>query len=274
MLGLIDHREDAFLFGDHRLHRVALRGLRGDALRAARSRARRPCRRPAQSAPAGHRPHRPGSARRPARRGPRGCTRSCRSARRRARAAPPAYRALARAVFPRRARRGVRGAVNLQPARIGAPLRCELSPRDRFRLFRTRRFLRGRELLRARLPVNNKVARAPSPAADWSAATTPALQRLVMPAISPIPERSSTTHSAPISAHSSCTHDSLVDDAGRAGLVIQRFRVDRHQRAVRAGLAIGHQDVGVQVRVPAPRRFMLVGDPHQTRQALQILVCR
>lgn len=53
--------------------------------------------------------------------------------------------------------------------------------------------------------------------------------------------------------------------------MIQRFGVDRDQRAVGAGLPIGYQDVGVQVRVPAPRRLMLVGDPHKAGQAMQIL---
>ena len=42
--------------------------------------------------------------------------------------------------------------------------------------------------------------------------------------------------------------------------------------AVGAGLAVGHDHVGVQVRVAAPRRFVLVGDRHQARQPLQVLV--
>ncbi len=65
-------------------------------------------------------------------------------------------------------------------------------------------------------------------------------------------------------------HHRLIDHAGGLGFVVQRFGVDRHQRAVSAGLPVGHDDVGVQVRIPAPRRFVLVGDPHQARQPLQI----
>ena len=54
--------------------------------------------------------------------------------------------------------------------------------------------------------------------------------------------------------------------------MVQRLRVEGHQLPVSAGLAIGHDDMGVQVRVAAPRGFMLVGDAHQARQALQVFV--
>ena len=64
----------------------------------------------------------------------------------------------------------------------------------------------------------------------------------------------------------------LVDDAGRLGLVVQALGVDADQMAVGAGLAVGHDDVGVQVRVSASRRFVLVGDRHQAGQSLQVLV--
>ena len=66
----------------------------------------------------------------------------------------------------------------------------------------------------------------------------------------------------------------LVDDAGGFGFVIQGFGVDGDQLAVCSGLAVGHDDVGVQVRVAAPRGFVLVGDRHQPGQSLQVLVVR
>ena len=59
---------------------------------------------------------------------------------------------------------------------------------------------------------------------------------------------------------------------GGAGFVIQRRAVDRHDLPVGAGLAVGHDDVGVQVRVPAPRGLVLVGDGHQTRQPHQVFL--
>ena len=52
----------------------------------------------------------------------------------------------------------------------------------------------------------------------------------------------------------------LIDHPGRAGLVIQRRAIDRHHLPVGAGLAVGHDDMGVQVRIPAPRGLVLVGD--------------
>ena len=66
----------------------------------------------------------------------------------------------------------------------------------------------------------------------------------------------------------------LVDDAGGLGLVIQALGVQADQLAVCSGLAVGHDHVGVQVRVTAPRRFVLVGDRHQAGQTLQVLVAR
>ena len=64
----------------------------------------------------------------------------------------------------------------------------------------------------------------------------------------------------------------LVDHPGGFGFVIQRRAVDRHQLPVGAGLPVGHDDVGVQVRIPAPRRFVLIGDRHQSRQPHQVLL--
>ena len=68
------------------------------------------------------------------------------------------------------------------------------------------------------------------------------------------------------------TQNGLVDDAGRLGFVIQRLGVDRHQLPISAGLAVGHDEVGVQVRITAARGFVLVGDRHQPRQPLQVLL--
>ena len=66
----------------------------------------------------------------------------------------------------------------------------------------------------------------------------------------------------------------LVDDAGGLGLVIQALGVQADQLAICSGLAVGHDDVGVQVWVAASRRFVLVGDGHQAGQTLQVLVPR
>ncbi len=43
----------------------------------------------------------------------------------------------------------------------------------------------------------------------------------------------------------------LIDDPGGAGFVIQRRAINRDELAVVAGLAVGHDHVGVQVRIPA-----------------------
>src|SRR6185312_9044117 len=64
----------------------------------------------------------------------------------------------------------------------------------------------------------------------------------------------------------------LVDDAGGLGLVVQALGVEADELAVCSGLAVGHDDVGVQVRVSAARGFVLVGDRDQAGQALQVAV--
>ena len=63
----------------------------------------------------------------------------------------------------------------------------------------------------------------------------------------------------------------LVNHAGSLSFVIQRLGIQRHQDPVGAGLAVGHDHVGVQVRVPAARGLVLIRDRHQPRQPLQIL---
>lgn len=63
----------------------------------------------------------------------------------------------------------------------------------------------------------------------------------------------------------------LVDDPGGPGFMPQRVTVDGHQHPVGTGLLVGHQHMGVQVRIPGPRRLVLVGRRDQTRQPLQIL---
>lgn len=54
--------------------------------------------------------------------------------------------------------------------------------------------------------------------------------------------------------------------------MIQRRPIQRHQLAIGAGLAVGDDDVGVQVRITRAGGLMLVGDRHQTGQAHQILL--
>lgn len=46
----------------------------------------------------------------------------------------------------------------------------------------------------------------------------------------------------------------LVDDPGGPGFMPQRVTVDGHQHPVGTGLLVGHQHMGVQVRIPGPRR--------------------
>jgi len=67
-------------------------------------------------------------------------------------------------------------------------------------------------------------------------------------------------------------HHGLIDHPSGLGFVMQRLGVNRYQRPVGPGLPVGHDDVGVQVRIPAPRGLVLVGAPHQPRQPLQILL--
>ena len=62
----------------------------------------------------------------------------------------------------------------------------------------------------------------------------------------------------------------LIDDPGRLGFVIQRRAVDRYQLAVGAGLAVGNDDVRVQMRVAASTGLVLVGDGHQSGQAHEV----
>ena len=64
----------------------------------------------------------------------------------------------------------------------------------------------------------------------------------------------------------------LVDDPGGFGFVIQRLGVDRHQPPISSDLAIRHDDVRVQVRVPAAARLVLVGDRDQPGQPLEVFV--
>ena len=73
-----------------------------------------------------------------------------------------------------------------------------------------------------------------------------------MPATSAIPVAGSTgTHSDPEGLVQFAAQRGLIDHPGGFGFVIQRRAVDRHQRAVGAGLPIRHDHVGVQVRIPA-----------------------
>jgi hypothetical protein len=66
------------------------------------------------------------------------------------------------------------------------------------------------------------------------------------------------------------TQGGLIDHPRRAGLVIQRRAVNRHQLPVGAGLPIRDDDMGMQMRIPAPRRFVLIGDRRQSGQAHEV----
>jgi hypothetical protein len=64
----------------------------------------------------------------------------------------------------------------------------------------------------------------------------------------------------------------LVNHPGRFGFVIQRRAIKRHQLPVAAGLAVGHQHMGVQVRIPRAAGFVLVGHGDQTGQPHKVLL--
>ena len=175
----------------------------------------------------------------------------------------PAARGPTRCAVPRgaHARFGVRGAVQSQTARIGAPLLFQFGPRHRFRLGRAGGLLRGSQLLRGRRTVDDDevVARpfpqprgAPRPRPDALLGDTGDLGH---PGV--LVDRNPLEAALGVQL---VPQHGLIDDTGGLGFVVQRLGVDRHQRAVGAGLAVGHDHVGVQVRIPAPRRLVLIGD--------------
>ena len=179
----------------------------------------------------------------------------------------------ARRAAPRGARVKVRGAVKFQTARIRAPLGGEFGPRGGFRLGRAGGFLRGRELLGGRLTVDDdQVVGCPFP--QPGGALRPRLEAFFGDA-GDLGHPGMPIDDCPFGADGGMqlmAHHRLIDHPGGFGFVVQRLGVNRHQRAVGAGLPVGHDDMGVQVRIPAPRRLVLIGDPHQPRQPLQILI--
>lgn len=54
--------------------------------------------------------------------------------------------------------------------------------------------------------------------------------------------------------------------------MIQRRAIDRHQSTVAAGLAVGHDDVSVQVRITRPGGLVLVGDRHQAGESNEVFL--
>jgi hypothetical protein len=64
----------------------------------------------------------------------------------------------------------------------------------------------------------------------------------------------------------------LIDHPRGSGFVIQRRPIDRHYHTVGANLAIGHDHMGVQVRVAAPGRLVLIGDRHQSGQPHKVFL--
>ncbi len=93
-----------------------------------------------------------------------------------------------------------------------------------------------------------------------------------MPAISAIPVRASTRpplHSD--QAVQFVPQRGLINDPPRrARFVKQTGAVNGHQPAISAGLPIGNQHVGVQVRIARPRGLVLIGRGYQTRQLLEV----
>lgn len=66
----------------------------------------------------------------------------------------------------------------------------------------------------------------------------------------------------------------LIDDPGGLRLVIETRPVQRHQPPIRTRLPVGNQHVGVQMRVPGPRGFVLKTGRHDPRKPHQILLTR
>lgn len=64
----------------------------------------------------------------------------------------------------------------------------------------------------------------------------------------------------------------LIDHPSSLRFVKQRRTVDGDQHAVGAGLPVGDDDVGVQMRIPAPRRLVLIRHRHQTREVDKVLL--
>ena len=180
----------------------------------------------------------------------------------------------ARCCAPRRARRVEGCAVQVQAARIGAPLRHAAAPRRVLRVWRG-------GWPSARPPAAPRVNGPSTSVRLWAAHSRSWVERrdhAVMvsrstPASSAIPVAGSTgSHSKPEGVVQFAAQGGLIDHPGRPGFVIQRGPVDGHHRAVGAGLAVGDDDVGVQVRVPAPRGLVLIGDRHQPGQPHQVLL--
>jgi hypothetical protein len=154
---------------------------------------------------------------------------------------------------PRAPRFKVRYAVELQTARIGAPLFFEFGPRQRLGFDRARGLLRGRQLRGGRFPVddNQVVAR---PFAQPGRALRPRLDARLGDA-GDLSHPGMLIDGRPLESTLGVQfvpQHRLVDDAGGFGLVVQRLRVEGHQLPVGAGLAVGHDDMGVQVGVAAP----------------------
>ncbi|CPY27262.1 Uncharacterised protein [Mycobacteroides abscessus] len=167
----------------------------------------------------------------------------------------------------------MRIAVQVQTARISAPHRFEFVPGELLGLGGPRRFLRGRQLRGGRLTVDDdQVVFGPFPQP----------RRTLRPRLDArrgdagdLGHAGMLIDALPLEAALGVqlvTQGGLVDDPGGLGFVVQRLGVDRHQTTIGPGLAVGHDDVGVQVRVPAPARLMLVGDRHQPGQPLEVFV--
>ena len=103
------------------------------------------------------------------------------------------------------ARRVVRIAIQVQPARIGAPLGFELLPGQGFGFGRAGGLLRGRELRGGGFPVDHDQILGAHSRSRVERRDHTVMSSLVMPAISAIPEQGSTgAHSKPRSTWSSC----------------------------------------------------------------------
>ena len=161
----------------------------------------------------------------------------------------------------------------MQAARIGAPLRHELRPGEFFGFGRAGGFLRGRQLRRGQRLVDD-VQVVGGPFAQLSGAPRPGGDGVAVDA-GQLGHPGRRVDGRPFQAQGVvefAAQGGLIDHPGRAGFVIQRRPVDGHHDAVGAGLPVGDDDVGVQVRVPAPRGLVLIGDRRQTGQAHEVFL--
>ncbi|SIH07095.1 Uncharacterised protein [Mycobacteroides abscessus subsp. abscessus] len=183
----------------------------------------------------------------------------------------------ARRVFARGAGLTLRRTRQHQTARVGAPLRAQLSPRQRLGFTRPGGLLRGRQLRLRQLrrgADNGQIVRCPLPQLGRSLRPRGNVFR-VDPGDLRHPrggvDRPPLNTGQPVQF---IAQGRLINDPRRPGFVEQTRAVNGHQPPISAGLPVRHQHMGVQVRITRPRGLMLVGRRHQTWQFLKVFFSR